>query len=400
MRPAQGLVLAAAAALALGCPNPDKLRITNAGGTGQPGVGGTGGARDGSSDGATAGAGGGTGGAMGGTGGGTAGGAGGMGGTGGATGGSAGGAGGTGGTPQTRSQACEEYAVAWAAMVLRCSRFLVESTYGTTDTHRARLRLECDRLGLPAVKWPPQPFAPCATALATLSCTDWMDGVVPAACMPAGELANAAACSNGFQCQSRFCGQLGQTGCGRCEPRPQQGAACQGFCDDGLTCNGQGVCVRPGSLGDVCSVDNAPCRGSLTCLAGLCQARQEAGDACATQDECNVFGGVLCNVNRAFCVNVDLASTCQLNADGSLVACSANGFCNPGTGTCTPVAADGAACNANNGPLCTPPAVCNGTCQLPSYDRGCSIPAARARLAPPGWRWDRSSGLSALPYSP
>jgi hypothetical protein len=285
-----------------------------------------------------------------------------------------------------RSQVCEQYADAVAQIELRCSRIAVELSYGTTENHRARLRVDCNLVDLPGVKWPVQPFAPCAAALANLPCADWHDEMVPAACVTGGEFGAGAACGAGAQCQTRFCGEVGTNGCGRCGPRPALGAPCQGFCDDGLLCTGQGTCARPGAAGAACNPAQ-PCKQSLACLGGTCQARLGLGAPCTAIDDCNLVAGIVCNTNQGVCVSFTTGNQCGVRQDGSVVACSGGGFCNNANNSCIPPAADGAACNQDAGPRCLPPAVCNGTCQLPMPNRSCNT-AAPAPRHPPAWRRD------------
>ena len=99
------------------------------------------------------------------------------------------------------------------------------------------------------------------------------------------------------------------------------------------------------------------------------------GTACQTGDECDALHGVACNPVSMMCENISFAAAnaaCGL-VNKQLVLCTGPGsLCNGGstppsyTGSCLAYAADGAACDPTNGPLCDVGAVCaGGKCVVP-----------------------------------
>ena len=91
-----------------------------------------------------------------------------------------------------------------------------------------------------------------------------------------------------------------------------------------------------------------------------------------TGPDCEASAGLACDTTSKTCVAQPLAPAGQpCGAVGTAdTACMAGATCEIPTGmtagTCLAPAADGAACDATNGPDCLSPGKCvNGTCQLP-----------------------------------
>ncbi len=353
---------------ALACfPDADKLRAVgvNPTGTGGGGPGGSSGADGSSSDGTGDGAGTGGAGGAGGAGGST-------GGAGGTGGGGTGGTGGTGGM-QTKAQACAAYADASAAVMARCAPVLLQVVYGSEAMAKQRLRLLCRYVDLPGANFPKRPVAPCVAAMGALSCEDFFDDRIPAACQAAGDYAAGARCTGGDQCQSGFCDVAMPSGvCGTCQILPAAGASCyQGvFCRRGLLCSPSGICAAPGELGADCD-DNKPCRQTLYCYSGSCSHKGEAGGLCFDRADCDETKGAICNTNTNTCVSYRAGTTCGIGQDGTATACTASGFC-LNTGACLPPSGENGNCDDENGPQCLSPARCvSGTCKFPPYEPTC-----------------------------
>jgi hypothetical protein len=91
-----------------------------------------------------------------------------------------------------------------------------------------------------------------------------------------------------------------------------------------------------------------------------------------TAPDCNAAAGLTCSRATNMCVMQPLVAAGQMCGDINMVntGCLAGATCvravGSPTGMCTAQAADGAACDATNGPDCQFPARCvSGTCQLP-----------------------------------
>jgi hypothetical protein len=148
------------------------------------------------------------------------------------------------------------------------------------------------------------------------------------------------------------------------------------------------TCTIDVGVGGACG-RTAPCSPGLSCVGatatamGTCMtAAISAGTACDNQagPGCARELGLYCNTTSASCTTVQYAgdgAACGVTSGGDLVDCQ-QGTCygSVGTtvmGTCKANAADGAACDNTNGPLCTTPARCvptssgasAGSCFLP-----------------------------------
>jgi hypothetical protein len=362
-----------------GCfPDADKLRSGGGPPVVQPPPSGTGGGISlGGMGGGLAGAGGATGGSQGATGG-----AGGLA-TGGAP-GTGGGPGGAGGNP-ARAQLCAEFATISAEKAATCAPFAQAYRYGSKEAQAARIRLNCGLFDLPSVHFPPSPFKPCADALQAQSCPDWINGLIPQGCLGLGDRAAGAVCATSYQCQTDLC-DIQANGCGRCVVPPVAGQPCfRGICALGLECNPAGTCVTPGGEGAACA-PNAPCLSSLGCNAGKCTALGAPGAACMSNEQCDFFHGSVCGMMNTKCISVTTGPMCSLKPDGSLVACAASGTCRPADGTCTPAAAEGAACSEEMGPQCLWPASCGSDmkCRYFMPNRACGPGAQRPPESGPG----------------
>lgn len=90
-----------------------------------------------------------------------------------------------------------------------------------------------------------------------------------------------------------FCGAAGQSCCAE-EPR----------CEDGLTCNANGICRRCGNLGQRCCVGGA-CLGELTCSPSnscvLPQSCGSPGEPCCSGTFCEAGTRCLAGVCQSSC---------------------------------------------------------------------------------------------------
>ncbi len=248
----------------------------------------------------------------------------------------------------------------------------------------------------------------------TSSCNE---AAVGSACaLPAGTLANGAACGENEQCQSLHCkgsglkASIGASGavsysesCGVCadaipvgQPCAQgdtcaQGATCAfgagatgtctaqsdvggpcampgGFgCKPGLHCSASLACAAPSDVGGACLVWS-DCKSPLTCANGACAQGKNQGEACTAASDCN--RAFTCDLASKTCMPVapvDPGAACDDAAHPCKVGFCAIADLSVGTGTCPTVIPDGQPCTnpmpANQ--TCDADAYCiNGKCQM------------------------------------
>ena len=274
-------------------------------------------------------------------------------------------------------QACSDFASAACQAIDGCSAFLIADVFGDAQTCSTRQKASCtDALAANSTGLTPALRESCAKALSTASCVDILDNNLPSACLAvAGQLSNGSICGDSSQCQSAYCNTGADGTCGACgAARGGPGATCErdDDCTYGSLCE-SGSCVTPGTAGATCDGTHV-CQKTLTCRAGICSTPAGAGTACTT-GSCNALAGLYCSTGSSpVCTSITLAAVgqpCGL-INGALVACSASGHCDvvtgTGAGTCKGAAADGAACDDTNGPMCLSPATCGATskvCTLP-----------------------------------
>ena len=308
--------------------------------------------------------------------------------------------------------ACTQYATARCQKLDSCTAGLASrERFGDVATCIARGVLGCTAaLAAPDTSATPDFFTACAAALTSSSCADFVDETnIPQACLNlAGPRAGGAACSFSAQCQSSWCLVPRGAACGVCAVRPAAGAACTTDSDcgaRGLFCSKAGTCAAHAILGAPCG-DARPCGAALSCVGmtkaapGACAAAiVTVGAACdpkrATAAGCDGSLGLYCGFDGK-CASEALVAApgaCGrlVASDGgaddagtsdagvrefSVARCTGGASCAPASasqGTCVAPAADGAACDRENGPPCLAPARCvttsdastAGTCQLP-----------------------------------
>ena len=119
-----------------------------------------------------------------------------------------------------------------------------------------------------------------------------------------GAVATGSTCTSSYDCATStdICAADPQnpTASSQCAvPRPQ---AIAGMCRDiGDTCTGgycssKSLCVALLPDGATCTAGQ--CLASSRCAAGICAARGAAGDACASNDDCDPTVPLLCDVYR------------------------------------------------------------------------------------------------------
>jgi hypothetical protein len=293
-------------------------------------------------------------------------------------------------------KACTDLAQALCAKRAACTSGTgILRANGDMNTCVSREELTCTiALAAPATGNNPDLVETCVTAYATYSCTDFLNGNPPSACVPAGPRPNDAACTFNGQCASAYCARDKNSTCGACAAAPAPGDSCvSSNCGHDQICvDSTMTCSQFGDINSACSTD-APCGVGLTCVgatasvAGSCQvAIAIAGQSCGGQggSGCDVSLGLYCGgtTGAKTCMTMTYGANgapCGLMADGTRAGCKA-GACFTATGiaaasdagTCKADAADGAACDLQIGPQCAAPARCvasgagtAGTCTVP-----------------------------------
>lgn len=267
--------------------------------------------------------------------------------------------------------------------------------YGDLDTCATRVAQGCTAaLAAPGTGATVATVAACTTALATVSCSDFFDGVLPADCTPAGSRPDGAPCAIDGQCASVHCGGSLHASCGTCAPAPAPTDSCaDSTCGPDMVCvDATMLCAVYAALGTYCDPDE-PCVSGLACVGAayleICQPPvTQAGLPCDTRMHgCDGSLGLFCSGDPgaqtcAAIVYVGDGLSCGHLSSTSSVLCNAGTCYTAGgvaaggeTGVCRRDALEGAACDVSVGPSCLPPGRCvvpagetAGTCTLPSGD--------------------------------
>jgi hypothetical protein len=282
-------------------------------------------------------------------------------------------------------QACADYANAVCTKVSTCGPLFLQISYGDVATCTTRFKSLCTgAFAANGTSITADRAEKCVTAFNAAGCDALFDRNTPSDCRAtAGSLANGTACGDDNQCQSTYCNKGANSNCGTCgTARSTAGQACNSDdnCDYGLVCAANKLCIARGQAGATCDA-NHPCASTLYCnaaigaMSGTCATPNAEGAMCMSGSglgSCNALVGDFCNPKTKVCQKIVVASggaACGYDmSSGSYTACGTNGLCKmpalSSTGTCLAAAADGATCDANNGPLCLAGATCvNGVCQ-------------------------------------
>jgi hypothetical protein len=291
------------------------------------------------------------------------------------------------GTDLTADQACSDVAASRCSKLSSCSATDLERRWGDFATCSTREKLACmQSLAAHATAATPTTTETCSTALEQSTCVAFLSGVSPPTqCFAQkGVAANGAACAFSAQCSSGFCALTADSLCGTCAAMPAAGDSCATTgCGPTLSCvKATMLCQAPVASGGACD-KTLPCGTGLSCVGstmtamGTCMADvTTVGATCDPQRKtgptCDAGSGLACNTMTKMCVmqpDATAGMPCGL-INNVETRCAAGATCETPTGqtagTCVAPAADGAACDATNGPDCLFPAKCvAGTCQLP-----------------------------------
>ncbi|MHB8416828.1 MAG: hypothetical protein ACYDCL_02045 [Myxococcales bacterium] len=295
-------------------------------------------------------------------------------------------------------QACRDVATAQCNLRNSCTNgFAISTDYGDLATCISRTQTNClTQLSAPGTGSSAAHSEGCAQALAGESCFNYFTNAPPAACaVPAGTLANGAACAFPAQCQSTFCAVGDDQICGTCQPQPVAGSSCDaGSCGSGLFCLPDSwTCTQGVPDGGACN-DRSACGGGESCVgfldggSGVCTPRLGIGASCDARQEtgpnCFNAGGADCvttvgggGTGRCAAITVAQAGeACGRVPHVSDSACGNGGLCVAAGdgGSCVAPVSDGQSCDSVAGPPCFLPAKCvpasdggtAGTCTLPN----------------------------------
>lgn len=265
----------------------------------------------------------------------------------------------------TVDQACSSFAAAVCGRMQACTPYLLQGVYGDAKACAGRSALQCKPLlAAPGSQATTAQIDACARAISLEGCDEALDNPQPSACDIGGALAEGAACAAGQQCQTGYCKTSPGGVCGTCVKRVGSRYACvaDGDCVAGLVCD-RGACAAPGGADSPCGGGLPPCSRALTCISGTCRKPSPVGARCASPTDCDGNQGGYCNVLTRECAQIQTTTANQPCGAlrNTLVGCSAGAECL--RGKCVPPAADGASCDAQNGPGCLLPARCvSGKC--------------------------------------
>lgn len=290
----------------------------------------------------------------------------------------------------TAAQACADVAAARCQIVQQCNPQGLLNTYGDLTACESTQAATCvTTLAAPDTANTPAHTEGCAQATPSQSCDDYFLGIEPAACTPpAGPFDAGSACAVSGQCATSYCLIPKTAACGTCAAAPGLGDSClNNSCGPGFLCDSASfLCVTPVSASGACN-DSSECAPGLTCIGntnsalGACVALATQGASCDIADggsRCDSHFGLYCNTEAGkICAVVATASASQQcgTVDGGVIDCLADSFCqkpvDTAAGTCVAPAAEGAACDTANGPICAVPSRCvltsaggtTGTCQ-------------------------------------
>jgi hypothetical protein len=293
-------------------------------------------------------------------------------------------------------QACADLAQAMCAKRASCTNGAgITRANGDMDTCVAEEQQLCTlALAAPGTGNSPDAVERCVASYGSLSCTDFLNGIPPVACTPAGSRAIGDPCTFNGQCESAFCARARNSACGTCAAPPSVGDPClDGNCAHGQTCvNSTNTCQAIVAGGQPC--DGQTCTALYNCVAadtvnmgpGTCEmAGASVNVACGPGTAgCAGVLGLACGgpAGAKTCITItfgDDGAACGPSADGGRTACKAGGCfttTGPATeaqmGTCKADVGAGAACDIMLGPLCKPPGRCvvsgtstAGTCTIP-----------------------------------
>jgi hypothetical protein len=300
---------------------------------------------------------------------------------------------GSGGSGSTIASACADYANNVCTAAQKCEPGVMQYFYpGGIASCLSTAGLACQTsLEAPFTGGTPALFQQCGSALAAMTCAQYLSASTDPSCLPhGGTIANGGSCGDHWQCASGRCsGGEANGACGICLRQVGLGAPCTGIeCADGLICSASArgstsyVCSKPVSAGEPC-FDSNVCPSNTACgsTTGTCDPLPGGGEACDTM---NMF----CDFSKSLFLCDPYLGVCEAPAGtaqpdqacGWLTATSpyleCNGLCvlNPGSnaGTCFSELAQGQACSSADlcgynlqcaGGVCVAigPTACNGT---------------------------------------
>lgn len=275
------------------------------------------------------------------------------------------------------NQGCEEYATAYCTRQVGCSNFWSTIYASNFETCRSTRVQRCQlNTKSPDTGWTQEAALACSRAITAESCDDFLLGVMPTECRPAGKRTAGSPCGDRYQCDGGQClSSTAASQCGTCTLLPKAGESCATLkiCEDGLQCVSD-ICQPYRNAGENCSSGDR-CKPTLACMVGTCQNPQQ-GAACNDQNDCSFHQIQYCSGSSFTCEKYPLTvatvnEACGISFDSETI-CTPDAYCRTSSsaafGVCTKLPTEGQACATSDG-LCANPYTCiGGVCKI--FDRG------------------------------
>ncbi len=315
-----------------------------------------------------------------------------------------GGTGGTKGDGGGAGDACAAYATKYCDRLQTCTPGLLALSGFTSLADCASFFMPAcaDALAAPHTGATSALLRQCGDGVAAMSCTDFVQGMTVAACLPkGGTIPTGGACNNDWHCASGRCWAPSVESCGTCATVASAGQPCQvdaslgPVCPADLKCaltpasGPKPVCAKPVPIGAACA-ETQLCPLNAVCdpATHLCAQLPALGQPCDPARDaysCDPTKSAAICGDSSVCVAVAAAKDGQpcANVNGTETRC--NGACtlgDAGSGICHTFLPRGHACGTNN--LCAFDTTCiNGICSSAVCGAGGDSGAAAALVA----RW-------------
>ena len=269
--------------------------------------------------------------------------------------------------------ACMAYAGAFCGKLMECEPATITADFNDMGTCVSRKAAQCQLAVIaPGTMLMPAMVMACASQMTPSSCELFTYKGI-AACNFRGRRGDGTGCADNWQCTSGICSRGKGVNCGACSRELGMNAPCgDNDCGATLECSDNKICQIPSAVGGPCSAAQ-PCKAGAFCNGAQCAAQVEmANGACQVNAACAGHKGLACVQQR--CTPIRFVASGQACGGGGELAnsilCQGSSECSiqqGNAGTCSMVAADGAACGGAAGTSCLAPADCiSGFCKIPS----------------------------------
>lgn len=298
--------------------------------------------------------------------------------------------------------ACADYVAKYCDRLQACAPGLLPLSGFTSLADCASYFISAcaDALAAPHTAATRALFQQCGDGIAAMSCTDFVQGMTVAACVPkGGTIPIGGACENDWQCSSGRCWASFVDSCGTCAAVASTGEPCQVDASLGPVCPADFKCAVTPASGNrpVCATPvpiGAACAETQLCpLNAVCDppthrctelpALGQACDAAIDVYSCDPTKSAAICGESSICVAVAAAKDGQPCGDVNGTETRCNGACTlreAGAGICHTFLPRGHACGTND--LCAFDTTCmNGICSSPVCGGGVASGTAAAPVA-------------------